>query len=139
QRLGREILMKIAHPWTDQTIETTVGNLLRIGVSVAASVVAIGGAIYLARHWSEPVHYGVFAGEPSDYRNVTGILHQALGLRGRGIIQLGLLLLIATPVARVAFSAWAFAEEKDRMYVGFTVIVFGVLLYSLLGSSAIWH
>jgi uncharacterized membrane protein len=131
--------MKISHPWTDQTIENTVGNLLRIGISISATVVALGGAIYLMRHWSEPVHYGVFTGEPSEYRNIPGIIHRAMALGGRGIIQLGLLLLIATPVARVAFSAWAFAEEGDRMYVGFTVIVFGVLLYSLLGSSAIWH
>jgi uncharacterized membrane protein len=50
-------------------------------------------------------------------------------------MQLGLLLLIATPIARVAFSAVAFAIEGDKMYVLFTLIVFGVLLYSLFGSS----
>ena len=54
----------------------------------------------------------------------------------RGIIQLGLLLLIATPVARVAFSIFGFAEEKDRMYVAFTVIVLLILLYSLIGSAS---
>ena len=55
--------------------------------------------------------------------------------QGRGIIQLGLLLLIATPVARVAFSIFGFALEGDRMYAGFTLIVLAILLYSLLGSS----
>jgi len=54
---------------------------------------------------------------------------------GRGIIQFGLLLLIATPVARVAFSIFGFAQERDRMYVVFTVIVFSILLFSLLGSA----
>ncbi|MGC1451938.1 MAG: DUF1634 domain-containing protein [Candidatus Sulfotelmatobacter sp.] len=48
---------------------------------------------------------------------------------------LGLLLLIATPVARVGLSIFGFAEEHDSMYVVFTVIVFSILLYSLLGSA----
>ena len=64
-----------------------------------------------------------------------GILREALHLNGRGIIQLGLLFLIATPVARVIFSIFGFAEEHDRMYVGFTVIVLAILLFSLVGSQ----
>ncbi len=51
------------------------------------------------------------------------------------MIQLGLLLLIATPIARVAFSVVGFAIERDRMYVVFTLIVLAILLYSLLGSG----
>jgi uncharacterized membrane protein len=54
-----------------------------------------------------------------------------------GILQLGLLLLIATPIARVVFSVFAFALEGDRMYVTFTLIVLSVLLYSLFGSFLI--
>ncbi len=56
-------------------------------------------------------------------------------LNGRGIIQLGLLFLIATPVARVIFSIWGFADERDRMYVVFTVIVLAILIFSLVGSQ----
>jgi uncharacterized membrane protein len=124
------------HNWTDKTIEEIVGTLLRVGVSLSAFVVAIGGAIYLARHGREPANYRVFHGEPSDLRNLSGIVREAFRLRGRGIIQLGLLLLIATPVARVAFSIWGFAEEHDRLYMIFTGIVLIVLLYSLLGSGS---
>jgi uncharacterized membrane protein len=51
------------------------------------------------------------------------------------LIQLGLLLLIATPIVRVAFSMVGFAIERDRMYVAFTLIVLAILLYSLLGSG----
>ncbi len=68
-------------------------------------------------------------------RSVPGILREALHLNGRGIIQLGLLFLIATPVARVIFSIFGFAEEHDRMYVVFTVIVLAILLFSLVGSQ----
>jgi uncharacterized membrane protein len=122
--------------WTDQRLENVVGNLLRAGVSLSALVVAIGGIIYLARHGREPANYRVFQGEPSDFKSVSGIVREAFELHGRGIIQFGLLLLIATPVFRVALSIWGFAAEGDRMYMIFTGIVLAVLLYSLLGSGS---
>ena|ERR1035438_4213297 len=121
--------------WTDQRIENILGNLLRAGVLLSALVVLIGGVIYLLRHGHSPVDFRAFRGEPADLRDIRGIVSDTLALRGRGIIQLGLLLLIATPVARVAFSIFGFAEERDRMYVVFTVIVFSILLYSLIGSA----
>jgi uncharacterized membrane protein len=77
------------------------------------------------------VDRGVFRGEPADLRSAGGILRYAFGLSGRGIIQLGLLVLIATPVARVAFSVFAFLREGDRLYVGVTLVVLALLLYSL--------
>jgi uncharacterized membrane protein len=74
------------------------------------------------------------AGEPTDLRSVSGIVTDALSLQARGIIQLGLLLLVATPVARVAFSAFAFAQQRDRTYVMVTLGVLAVLVYSLVGG-----
>lgn len=122
--------------WTDRRVESIVGNLLRAGVILAGSVVLAGGLIFLARHGTQPANYRVFLGEPSDLRRLRGIVHGAIALRGRAVIQLGLILLIATPIARVAFSMFGFAEEKDRMYVLFTGIVLVVLLYSLVGSAS---
>lgn len=120
--------------WTDHRIENILGNLLRGGVGVAAFVVLCGGVVYLARHGHTPADYRVFRGEPSELRSVPGIVRDALEFTGRGIIQLGLLFLIATPVARVILSIWGFAAERDRMYVIFTVIVLAILLFSLVGS-----
>src|SRR5579863_2956629 len=125
--------MMSGQSWTDRNIEDVVGNLLRAGVSLAAFVVLLGAIVYLWRHGLGPVEYRVFRGEPADLRGVQGIARDAWHLRGRGIIQLGLLLLIATPVARVAFSAFGFAKEGDRLYVVFTIAVFLILMYSLLG------
>ena len=122
-------------PWTDRRVENIIGNLLRAGVLLSALVVLAGGAIFLLRHGGSPADYRVFHGEPSQLSHVAGIVRGALGLSGRGLIQLGLLLLIATPVARVAFSIFGFAAEKDWMYVGFTTVVLLILLYSLVGSS----
>jgi len=127
--------MEQGRGWGDQRIEEIVGNLLRTGVTLAASVVLIGAVIYLTRHGSASADYRSFREEPSDLRAVAGILRNAIHLRGRGVIQLGLLLLIATPVARVAFSIFGFAKERDHLYVVFTTVVLGVLLYSLLGPS----
>jgi uncharacterized membrane protein len=61
-------------------------------------------------------------------------MKDVLSFRGRGIIQLGLLLLIATPIARVALSVVAFAIQRDRLYVVATLIVLAVLMYSLTGG-----
>ncbi len=121
------------HRWTDRRIDVILGNLLRTGVMLAAGVVALGGGIYLARHGAEQPDYHVFRGEPADLRSIAGIAHDAIEPSGRGLIQLGLLLLIATPVARVVFSVVAFALEGDRTYVLVTLVVLGVLLYSLVG------
>jgi uncharacterized membrane protein len=121
--------------WTDRRMDVVIGNLLRSGVVLSALIVLFGAVIYLVRHGNFPTEYRVFRGEPSDLRSVSGILRDALALRGRGIIQLGLLFLIATPVARVAFSIFGFAEERDRMYVVIASIVLLVLAYSLIGST----
>src|ERR1035438_4733131 len=82
--------------WTDKRMETFIGNLLRAGVLSSALIVAIGAAVYLVRHGHSPTSYRTFQSEPPNLRTVSGIFREALALRGRGIIQLGLLLLIAT-------------------------------------------
>jgi uncharacterized membrane protein len=104
-------------------------------VLLSAAVVLAGACVYLARHAGEPANYRIFRGEPTEFRTIPGVIHSVIKGRGRGLIQLGLLLLIATPIARVAFSIVGFALERDRMYVLFTVIVLVILLFSLLGSS----
>jgi uncharacterized membrane protein len=116
-------------------MEVILGNLLRAGVLFSAAVVLCGAGIYLARHAHEPANFRVFRGEPSDFRTIPGVLRSVMDGRGRGFIQLGLLLLIATPIARVTFSIAGFAIERDHLYVTFTVVVLIILLYSLLGSG----
>ena len=84
--------------------------MLRAGVLVAATVVVCGGVVYLLRHGHASPEYRVFRGEPSDLRSISGIVSDARSLSGRGLIQLGLLLLIGTPIARVMFSVVGFLE-----------------------------
>ena len=120
---------------TDEQMDRIISIFLRTGVLVSALVVLVGGILYLIRYGALLPQYGVFRGEPADLRSVPGILKDVLALECKGIIQFGLLLLVATPVARVAFSVFAFALQRDRSYVIITLIVLGVLLYSLAGGG----
>jgi uncharacterized membrane protein len=119
---------------SDRRLEAIIGNLLRAGVVIAATITSIGGVIYLAHSGESLAHYRVFHGEPTVLRQVKGILSDAFSGDGAGIMQLGLLLLIATPVARVAFSLVAFAVQRDRLYVVVTLAVLGVLSFSMAGG-----
>ena len=121
--------------WTDRRVENIVGTLLRTGVILSAVIVLAGGVVFLEGHGIEATNYRVFRGEPAELRHIRGIIRGVLALHSRAIIQLGLLFLIATPIARVAFSVFGFAAEKDRMYMVFTGIVLVILVYSLTGSA----
>jgi uncharacterized membrane protein len=116
----------------DEKLEIIIGNLLRTGVLASALIVLVAGVIYVAQHHADRINYAAFQLERSDLRTVTGILHSAGSLRPDAMIQLGLLLLIATPVARVAFAAIGFFLEGDRLYVAVSAIVLLILLFSLL-------
>ncbi len=122
-------------PWTDKQMDVTIAVILRTGVILSAVTVLVGAFFYLRHHGYHHPDYRVFAGEPADLRSIAGIISDALAVRSGGIIQLGLLLLIATPIVRVSFAVVAFALQRDRVYVIVTLIVLGVLLFSLLGGG----
>ncbi len=119
---------------TDQRMDLIMSRLLRTGVLLSAMFVLAGGALYLLRHPTPVTDYHNFQGQPAEFRTVTGIFHEVLALRGRGLIQFGLLLLIATPIARVVFSVFAFLSQRDWTYVVVTLIVLAILFYSLFGQ-----
>jgi uncharacterized membrane protein len=121
--------------FNDERIEIIIGALLRTGVILAAAVVFAGAIFYLLHYGKDVPNYKTFHGEPERLKALSEIVRGALALEPRDIIQLGLLLLIATPIARVLFSAIAFAIERDYLYVLVTLIVLGILVYSLFGSA----
>lgn len=120
--------------WNDERVERILGTLLQTGVIISGIVVLIGGVLYAIRYGRVPVNYQTFDPDRASLRSLKEIARGALDGDGRGIIQCGLLLLIATPLSRVVFSMIAFALEGDRLYVVLTVIVFVILLYSLFGG-----
>jgi uncharacterized membrane protein len=116
----------------DTDIEALIGWVLRIGVFVSMIVVFIGGVIYLSRHSSEHIDYHEFKGVPDFVHTLPGICKGILDGRGRAIIQAGIILLIATPVVRIIFSAIGFMIEKDYLYVGITLLVLFIIVAGML-------
>jgi len=121
---------------SDDAVEQLIGRLLQIGVLIAAAITLVGGTLLLIQHGRSPVDYSSFRGEPSYLRSLSGIVAAAFHADTRAIVQLGLAFLIATPIARVAFTLVAFALQRDRVYVGVTFLVLTLLLFGLLFGIA---
>jgi uncharacterized membrane protein len=120
----------------DEKIERVIGRLLQLGVLFAALVVAIGGVLLLAQYGHMAADFRVFRGEDAALRSIGGIITAVLHGDSRAIVQLGLVLLIATPVARVALTLGAFVAQKDRLYIFMTALVLALLLYGLVWGRA---
>jgi uncharacterized membrane protein len=119
----------------DRRLETVIGNLLRAGVLLAGGVVTIGALAYLAHNYSAHADFHTFARESADLRSMQGIVGAAAHLDSMAVIQFGLLLLIATPVARVVLAVIGFSLERDRLYMVVSSIVLAVLIFSLLHAT----
>lgn len=118
----------------DYQLGLLLSRLLRYGVWIATATVLLGGILYLRRHGMEPVDYHLFRGEPEIFRSPAGVMQAVGDGRRRGIIQLGLLFLIATPIMRVLVSLVFFLIRRDYIYSLVTGLVMAGLLYSLLGA-----
>ncbi|MGI4751105.1 MAG: DUF1634 domain-containing protein [Janthinobacterium lividum] len=118
----------------DADVQLLIGTVLRWGVVLAMSVVFCGGLIYVYRHGYETASYHVFKGEPDFLKSIKGIFNGVLAMKGRAIIQTGIILLIATPIVRIILSIISFLLEKDYLYVIITVIVLGIIITSMLSG-----
>jgi uncharacterized membrane protein len=116
---------------TDKSLENVIGLLLRTGVLFAAAVVLAGAILYLLQSGGEHVRYSTFQPMSDGLTSVAGIFAGAVHLQAGAVIQLGVLLLIATPVARVALALVGFLLEHDYLYTVVSAIVLAVLIYSL--------
>jgi uncharacterized membrane protein len=115
----------------DSDIEQIMGNLLKFGVFTSAFIITIGAAFYLFQHGTNIPNYRNFAGEPKRVTELHSIWVSAIQGRGRSIIQLGLLVLIATPIARIVFSIIGYFLERDYFYMILTLLVLGIILYNI--------
>lgn len=124
--------MALFQKMTEEQTEQMIGNLLRAGVLFSASVVFTGGVLYLLRYGNQPADYRIFHGVPGELESISGIFHSAFSFHRRGLIQLGVLALIATPIARVLLALYTFLLQRDWLYLLITSVVSAVLLFSLL-------
>jgi uncharacterized membrane protein len=121
---------------SDDRMELMLGKILRAGVVLASVLVMVGVFLLLRSHGERHIDYRVFHGEPTDLRSVAGIWRTASSLHARGVIQLGLLVLIATPVARVILAIVAFARRRDWLYTVIALVVLAILAFSLSGATS---
>lgn len=122
-------------------LQHIIAYTLRLGVTIASVVAAIGGAIYLMRHGAEPLpdyttfDYGTASsGDAADYTTLSGIFSGVLAGSGRSLIQVGVLALILTPITRVVLSLVDFLRERDWLYAAITAIVLAVIISNSLGQ-----
>ena len=116
----------------DKRMEQAMGVLLRFGVVMASTLVLLGTLFYLQDHARQPISYSEFIAHPLGLLNRQEFLHGISHGNAAAIIDVGILFLIATPVARVVFAVVAFAIERDRLYTAISTAVLAVLVYSLL-------
>lgn len=119
--------------WTDDEVAAAVGRTLRGGVGLAAAITLAGAIAFLQSQGHRTADYAAFRGEPVELRSVGGIVRSAGHGSALGIVQLGVLCLIATPIARVALSLIGFLRERDRNYVVITALVLAILAFALAG------
>lgn len=112
-----------------------IGNVLRYGVIISSALVGTGVILILVGDKSPNFPSILSQLISSDYGkptlNFSILVAGVLSLNPIFVIQLGLLILLATPIVRVAASILLFAAEKDMIYVALTVFVLVVLLFSI--------
>lgn len=114
---------------TPERFRTLVSGILIGGVTLSAALMLLGFVGSLLVGW-EGSPTGAAAGA-SGLADFSAMGNSLAALRPVGIAQLGLVVLIATPVLRVGASCVAFAMEGDRLYAALTLAVLGILLTSL--------
>ena len=120
----------------DTDMQLLLGRVLRAGTVISISIVFFGGMIYLYRHGHTIANYKTFTGIPDFVQHFQGLVYGALHVKGQAIIQIGIILLIATPILRVICSAIGFVLEKDYMYVGISILVLFIIFMSMVGGHA---
>jgi uncharacterized membrane protein len=114
---------------TADRFRVLVSRVLIVGVTTSAILIGLGFALSLFVGWQGSLLGAATAtGSPTDFG---GLAEALLAVRPVGLVQAGLVVLIATPVVRVMASVAAFALEGDRLYTVITLAVLAVLLTSL--------
>jgi uncharacterized membrane protein len=120
----------------DADMPLLIGLVLRAGVVISISIVFLGGILYLYRHGHSVADYNKFKGIPEFVQYAAGLFNGAVNFKGQAIIQIGIMLLIVTPVLRIIFSTIGFVLEKDYMYVGISLLVLFIIFASALSGHA---
>jgi uncharacterized membrane protein len=115
----------------DAQFEKILSRVLRMGMLLSSLLIALGGVLHLLRYGMNTLNYNIFQSESENLQTLPDSAKDMLSLQQCGLIQVGLLILLMTPILRVAFSAYTFAKQRDFIYLVITSIVLAVLIFSL--------
>jgi uncharacterized membrane protein len=120
-------------------MEALIGWVLRVGVLCSVALVVLGTVVSFVHHpdyLSSPASLGPLTQPGSAPRTLAEIASGLGRHRGQAVVSVGLLVLLATPITRVALSLFLFARERDRRFTLLTAGVLGLLLLSFLLGKA---
>jgi uncharacterized membrane protein len=125
-------------------VELIISSILRFGVIASLTIVIIGIIVTFSRHPVylhspaplKPLVHPEKQAEPEFPHTIPQVIQGLAGFRGQAIIAVGLLLLISTPVIRVAVSIFVFLHQKDRFFTIVTIVVLALLLLSFFLGKA---
>ncbi|MBP3227874.1 MAG: DUF1634 domain-containing protein [Bacteroidaceae bacterium] len=116
-------------------LRNTIGNTLRYGVLTACLVTLVGGAVYMFQHGGDPApDYSRFAGRIASYTTPAGIFGGFFRFSAYGLIQVGVIALLLTPIMRVVLSLIDFVQQRDWLYAAITSLVLAVIFVNSIAS-----
>ena len=120
---------------TKNDMNTLIGNTLRIGVFTACIIALIGGIWYgVSSSGSALPDYKVFSKGAESYTTFEGIFKSVFAMSATGWVQLGVVVLMLTPVMRVVLSLVDFSIQRDWLYVVITgIVLLIIVMNSLVG------
>ena len=118
---------------TPRQMEMFIGRMLRVGVFTACIVAVLGGVLYVVQYGGSSVDFSEFTSAMA-VESIGDVINGVLVLDAVSVIQLALLILLATPILRVVFSILAFMIERDYLYVFITLIVLIIIVFNIFNG-----
>ncbi len=123
-----------ATPNPTPTPTGAIARLLTLCTVLAAVIGVVGVCMALiTRTATQPATLRTFQGTGEAYRTVGSVISNALALDARAIMQVAVIVLIATPVLRVVVTCLLFVRRREWVFVVVSLIVLGGLALGLTG------
>ena len=115
-------------------LNDTIGDVLRYGVALSSAFVLLGLVLMLLAPppgVPDSLQGMLATGFGGPTLSLASLLGGIAGGNPVSILELGTLILVTTPLVRVAASVLLFLKEKDMLYVGITLLVLSMLLFAV--------
>nr|WP_314498123.1 DUF1634 domain-containing protein [uncultured Chryseobacterium sp.] len=122
--------------FTDVDLNRSVGNLLRLGVILSVIISLVGFVKLFTEGFKMPRKYKLLEMGTSSEKVWSQFWETLCKGEGMAIIQLGILILIFTPLMRIIFALIGYLKEKDYLYVLISSIVLAIMAVSFFTGYA---